>query len=64
MGSFVHDGLFDSGKTIEDDRACTAFHVVDGGLSKGEGGGGGDGVAVDTLESAGCHGVEEVRSLR
>ena len=58
MGSLVHDGLFDSGKTIEDDGACTAFHVVYGGLSKREGSGGGDGVAVDILESVGRHDVE------
>ena len=58
MSSFVYDGLFDSGKTIEDDGACTAFHVVDGRLSKGEGGGSGDGIAVDTLKSVGGHGVE------
>ena len=58
MSSFVHDGLFDSRKTVEDDGTCTAFHIVDRGLSKGEGGGGGDGVPVDTLESVGRHSME------
>ena len=58
MSSFVHYCLFDSRETVEDDGTRTAFHIVDRGLSKGEGGGGGDGVPIDTLESVGRHSRE------
>ncbi len=62
MRSLVDDGLFDSGKTVENNGAAAAFDVVDGGLGEGEADGDGDGVTVYGTEGAG-HG-DGWRTLR
>ena len=48
--AFVDDLVGDSSQAVEDDGACAAFDVVDGGAGEGEADGGGDGVAVDLVE--------------
>lgn len=47
--ALVHNLLFDTGHSVEDDGACSAFHVVDGGLHNGGADRGGD----DPAEEAG-----------
>ncbi len=53
MCAFVHDCVFDSGKTVEDHGAAAAFDVVNGGLGEGEADGEGDSEFVDGAEGGG-----------
>lgn len=46
MGALIHDCLFDSAQTIEDDSAGSTFDVVDWSLDEGETDSGGDGEFV------------------
>lgn len=53
----------DTAQTVEDDRASTALHIVQGGVGEGESDGGRDGVAVDLIESVGGHDWSGFESL-
>ena len=53
VGAFVDDRVFDTVQTVEDHSAAAAFDIVDGGLSKKDDGGDGEGVASDGVQSVG-----------
>lgn len=48
MCAFVDDTLFDTGQTVEDDRAMATANIVKSALGSGEGDGGRDGPPIDS----------------
>lgn len=53
MSALIHNRIFDTGETVEDNRTSASLDVVDGSLSKGEANGDGNGIFGDCAEDVG-----------